>query len=408
MTEVTDATGPTSRGAPAIPLSVLDLSPITSGSTPGRALRNSIDLAQRAEAAGYHRYWLAEHHFTPGVASSAPALLIGQIAAATSSIRVGSGAVQTGHQTPVSIVEQFGILDALFPGRIDLGLGRSGQRRAELEADVGAGTNGQARPAQREPREVTPRVVDGLLIPKPFSYAALAGSTRLRYLNAQLQQAGAEVPDYGRQVDEILGLLRGSLTSPDGDLVLAVPGEGADLEVWIFGSSGGASARVAGAHGLAFAASYHITPSSALGAVEAYRAAFRPAEGRSRPHVAVSADVVVADDEAGARELASPYGLWVRSIRTGQGAIPFPSPAEAARHRWSDGDRELVADRVDTQFVGTASQVADQLETLARVTGADELVVTTITHRHADRVHSLELLADEWRARVPRQEVRSS
>jgi alkanesulfonate monooxygenase SsuD/methylene tetrahydromethanopterin reductase-like flavin-dependent oxidoreductase (luciferase family) len=391
---------------PAIPLSVLDLAPITSGSTAGRALCNSIDLAQRAESAGYHRYWLAEHHFTPGVASSAPALLIGQIAAATSSIRVGSGAVQTGHQTPISIVEQFGILDALFPGRIDLGLGRSGPRRTEAAAQLDA-PGADRRERRSHPEEVAARVVDGLLIPPPFSYAALAKSTRLRHLNAQLQQAGAEVPDYDRQIDEILGLIHGSLTTPDGDLVRAVPGEGAGVEIWIFGSSGGTSARVAGTRALAFAASYHITPASALGAIEAYRAAFRPSEGRPLPHVAVSADVVVADDEATARELASPYGLWVRSIRTGQGAIQFPSPAEAARHRWTDEDRELVADRVDTQFVGTAAAVADQLETLARVTGADELVVTTITHRHADRVHSHELLAQEWLSRAVRPSART-
>jgi alkanesulfonate monooxygenase SsuD/methylene tetrahydromethanopterin reductase-like flavin-dependent oxidoreductase (luciferase family) len=386
--------------SPALPLSVLDLAPITSGSDAGQALRNSIDLAQRAEAAGYRRYWLAEHHFTPGVASSAPALLIGQIAAATSSIRVGSGAVQTGHQTPIAIVEEFGILDALFPGRIDLGLGRSGQLRAELVAALArrARTDGDGT----SPRRVRQaRVVDGLLIPKPFSYAALAGSTRLQYLNAQLQQPGAETPDYRDQVEEILALLDGTAVSPDGDAVVAVPGRGAAVEPWIFGSSRGASAEVAGRHGLAFAASYHITPATALEAVEAYRAAFEPSARWSEPHVAVSADVVVADDEDTARELASPYGFWVRSIRTGQGAIPYPSPAEAAWHHWSAEDRELVADRVDTQFVGTASSVADQLETLARVTGADELVVTTITHRHADRVRSHELLAREWRDRAP-------
>ena len=119
---------------PTTPLSILDLAPIVSGGSSGQALRNSIDLARHAEAAGYRRFWLAEHHFTPGVASSAPPLLIGQVAAATSTIRVGSAAVQTGHQTPLAIVEQFGILDALFGGRIDLGLGRSGQRRAEAIA----------------------------------------------------------------------------------------------------------------------------------------------------------------------------------------------------------------------------------------------------------------------------------
>ncbi len=388
-----------------IPLSILDLAPITAGSTAGQALRNSIELAQRAEAAGYHRYWLAEHHFTPGVASSVPALLIGQIAAATSSIRVGSGAVQTGHQTPISIVEQFGILDALFPGRIDLGLGRSGQLRAEVLASLEAKRdNGGA--ARRPKRDRRPRVVDGLLIPKPFSYAALVGSSRLQYLNAQLQQPGAETPDYRDQVEQILALIDGTAASPDGDPVVAVPGQGAALETWIFGSSRGASAQVAGERGLPFVASYHITPATALDAIEAYRSAFTPSPRWPEPHVAVSADVVVADDPDRARELASPYGLWVLSIRTGQGASPFPSPTEAARHHWTDDDRELVADRVDTQFVGPPSAVADQLETLARVAGADELVVTTITHRHVDRVRSHELLAHEWQARADRAGAR--
>jgi len=387
--------------ATAIPLSILDLAPITSGSDAGHALRNSIDLAQRAEVAGYHRFWLAEHHFTPGVASSAPALLIGQIAAATSSIRVGSGAVQTGHQTPISVVEQFGILDALFPGRIDLGLGRSGQLRAELVAKLAAKSRPGGEAARRRPPRQA-RMVDGLLIPKPFSYAALAGSTRLQYLNALLQQPGAATPDYRDQVEEILALIDGTAMSPDADAVVAVPGRGAAVEPWIFGSSRGASAEVAGQHGLAFAASYHITPGTALEAVEAYRVAFRPSARWSEPHVAVSADVVVADDEDTARVLASPYGVWVRSARTGQGAMAYPSPDEAARHHWTAEDRELVADRVDTQFVGTASAVADQLETLARVTGADELVVTTITHRHADRLRSHELLAQEWLGRAER------
>jgi alkanesulfonate monooxygenase SsuD/methylene tetrahydromethanopterin reductase-like flavin-dependent oxidoreductase (luciferase family) len=387
--------------APAIPLSILDLAPITSGSTAGDALRNSIDLAQQAEVAGYHRYWLAEHHFTPGVASAAPALLIGQIAAATSSIRVGSGAVQTGHQTPISIVEQFGILDALFPGRIDLGLGRSGQKRAEMLAAADATRDRDGEPERRR-RDRQARVVDGLLIPKPFSYAALARSTRLRYLTALLQQPGAQTPDYRDEVEQILALIDGTATSPDGEAVVAVPGARAGVEPWIFGSSRGASAEVAGERGLPFVASYHITPATVLDAVEAYQSAFVASDRWPHPHVAVSADVVVADDEATARQLASPYGLWVRSIRTGQGAVPFPTPVEAAQHRWTDEDRELVADRVETQFVGSPDTVADQLETLARVTGADELVVTTITHRHADRVRSHQLLAQEWLARALR------
>ncbi len=382
-----------------IPLSVLDLSPILSGGTAQDALRNTIDLATRVEAAGYHRYLVAEHHFTPGVASTSPGVLIGQIAAATSTIRVGSAAVQAGFRTAVSIAEEFGILDALHPGRIDLGLGRSGQRKNEAVAELDASrapAPAEARPPKPAPIE---RVVDGLLIPKPFSFARLLASSRMRHLFGRLQQAGAETPEYGEQVAEIIGLIDGTLTTPDGDPIDAVTATGAELELWIFGSSAGRSAEVAGEWGLPFAANYHVSPATVLEAVEGYRAAFRPSVRWPRPYVSVSADVVVAADDATAARLASPYGLWVRSIRTGEGAIPFPTPEDAARHVWSDDDRELVADRIDTQFVGSPATVADHLETLAAVTGADELIVTTITHDHADRVRSHELLIDEWRAR---------
>ena len=171
------------------------------------------------------------------------------------------------------------------------------------------------------------------------------------------------------------------------------------MQIWILGSSGGESAEVAGANGLRFAANYHVSPATVLEAVDGYRAAFRPSGELSRPYVSVSADVVVAEDEATARELATGYGPWVRSIRTAEGAIQFPTPDEARALPWSDEDRALVADRVDTQFVGTAAQVADQLEQLRDATGADELVVTTITHDHADRVRSYQLLAEEWARR---------
>jgi alkanesulfonate monooxygenase SsuD/methylene tetrahydromethanopterin reductase-like flavin-dependent oxidoreductase (luciferase family) len=133
--------------------------------------------------------------------------------------------------------------------------------------------------------------------------------------------------------------------------------------------------------------------------VAGYREAFRPSAELSRPYVSVSADVVVGPDEAAARELAAGYGLWVRSIRTGEGAIPFPSPGQARAHQWTDEDRSLVADRTDTQFVGSPVQVADKLEQLRDATGADELIVTTITHQHADRVRSYQLLAQEWQRR---------
>jgi luciferase family oxidoreductase group 1 len=203
-------------------------------------------------------------------------------------------------------------------------------------------------------------------------------------------------PDFGDQVDDILALLSGTYVSADGLDAHAVPGEGADLEVWVLGSSGGQSAQVAGERGLPFAANYHVAPSAVLEAVEGYRSAFKRSARLDRPHVLVSADVVVAATDSKAAELAAPYGLWVRSIRTGHGAIPYPSKAQADAHAWTDDDRGLVADRIDTQFVGTPDRVADQLRVLRDATGADELLVTTITHNHADRVRSFDLLAEEW------------
>jgi alkanesulfonate monooxygenase SsuD/methylene tetrahydromethanopterin reductase-like flavin-dependent oxidoreductase (luciferase family) len=372
----------------SVPLSILDLAPLVSGGTTGDALRRTIDLARAAEGFGYHRYWVAEHHFTPGVASSQPALLLGQIAAVTERIRLGSGAVQTGHQTPVSIVEQFGLLDALYPGRFDLGLGRSGQRRKEI-------LRSPAPPSAQEP-PTGARVVDGLLIPASFSFAPILASARSALFARLLQQSGAESADFPEVLDEIEALLAGPVTDGEGNEARAVPGEGAELELWILGSSGGESARLAGERGLPFAANYHVAPAKVLEAVQAYREAFKPSKVLAEPHVMVSADVVVAADEATARHLASPFGLWVHGIRSGAGAAPFPSPQEAAAHPWSDADRALVADRVDTQFVGTPAQVTERLATLQRVTGADELLVTTITHEHADRVRSFELLAGQW------------
>ncbi|WP_089156310.1 LLM class flavin-dependent oxidoreductase [Micromonospora sp. NBS 11-29] len=369
------------------PLSVLDLSPVPAGRTVGEALRNTIDLARRAEQFGYRRYWLAEHHFAPGVASAVPAVLIGQVAAATSHIRVGSGATQLGHQTALAVVEQFGTLDALYPGRIDLGLGRSGQRRAEAARELAGGPSPAATEA---------RIVDGLYIPPPFSFAKLLTSPRAALHAALLHQPGARPPDFADQVGDLLALLRGDYRDADGLDAHAVPGEGADVQVWLLGSSGGESARLAGALGLPFAANYHVSPATVLDAVAAYRAAFRPSATLAQPYVVVSADVVVAPDDATARRLAAPYGLWVRSIRSGAGAIEFPSPEQAAAHHWTQEDRDLVADRVDTQFVGSPETVAGKLRTLRDATSADELLVTTITHAHADRVSSYELLAKEW------------
>ncbi|MFE6910803.1 LLM class flavin-dependent oxidoreductase [Streptomyces erythrochromogenes] len=372
-----------------IPLGVLDLVPVPSGSTAAEALHHSIDLARRTESFGYARYWFAEHHLNPGVAGTSPAVVLALTAAATSSIRIGSGAVQLGHRTALSTVEEFGLIDALHPGRLDLGLGRS----------AGAPPARSGEPAL----PVTP-VVDGytpggLRIPARFSFAYLLGHPRVALQHKLLNLPGAVPQDYAEQIDDVLALLRGEYRTPEGLEAHAVPGEGADVQVWILGSSGGVSAETAGRNGLRFAANYHVSPATVLEAAEGYRAAFKPSAELDRPYVTVSADVVVAEDDAAARELAAGYAPWVRSIRTAEGAIPYPTPAEARALPWTDADRELVADRVETQFVGSPRTVADHLERLQEATGADELLITTITHGHADRVRSYRLLAEEWARR---------
>ncbi|WP_331446910.1 LLM class flavin-dependent oxidoreductase [Streptomyces xanthochromogenes] len=372
-----------------IPLGILDLVPISSGSTATEALHNSIDLARHAERLGYARYWYAEHHLNPGVAGTSPAVVLALTAAATSSIRIGSGAVQLGHRTALSTVEEFGLIDALHPGRLDLGLGRSGGRPP----------GGPTAPVPGATPVVDGRAPNGLRIPPRFSFEHLLGSPRVALQRKLLLLPNAESQAYGEQIDDVLALLAGTYRSEDGIEAHVVPGEGADVQVWILGSSGGESAEAAGRNGLRFAANYHVSPGTVLEAAEGYRAAFRPSDALAEPYVTVSADVVVAEDEETARELATGYGLWVRSIRTAEGAIPFPTPDEARAHTWSEADLALVRDRTDTQFVGSPGSVADRLAQLQDATGADELLITTITHGHKDRVRSYELLAEEWRRR---------
>jgi alkanesulfonate monooxygenase SsuD/methylene tetrahydromethanopterin reductase-like flavin-dependent oxidoreductase (luciferase family) len=366
-----------------VPLSVLDLSPISAGSDPATALRNTIDLAQHAEDWGFRRYWVAEHHFV-AVACAAPAVLIGQIAAATNRIRVGAAAVQLGYTTAVAVVESFGMLEAFYPGRIDLGIGRSGQRRSE-----------ERKP--KKPKESrAPRVwheVDGVVVPTPFDLRGLLDLEQLQATMGPLQQPEAVSPDFGEQVDDILALVDGTYHVGKFD-VHAVPGEGSGLRPWIFGSTRGQSARVAGALGLPFVASYHITPATALEAIDTYRDTFVPSAALSKPYVVVSADIVVADDTQTARRLAAGYGHWVYSIRTGVGAMPYPEPDKCPA--LTEEQLALVKDRIATQFVGTADEVAVRLQALQRVTGADELVVTSVTHRHQDRLRSHELIARKW------------
>jgi alkanesulfonate monooxygenase SsuD/methylene tetrahydromethanopterin reductase-like flavin-dependent oxidoreductase (luciferase family) len=366
-----------------VPLSILDLSPISEGSDAASALRNTVDLARHAESWGFKRYWVAEHHFV-AVASSSPAVLIGQIAAATERIHVGAAAVQLGHTTAVAAVEGFGTLDAFHPGRIDLGVGRSGQRRREALA--APPPKAPAAPAQW-------RDVDGVVVPAPFDVSAQLRNPTLVARMGALQQPRAESPDFATQVDDILAMLDGGYAA-NGIESHVVPGERAPLRPWVFGSSKGQSAEVAGSRGLPFVASYHITPATALDAVDAYRNAFRPSQALPEPYVVVSADVVVADDHDTAVHLASSYGRWVYSIRAGNGAVPYPSPDRC--EPLTPEQVEVVKDRTATQFVGDPDEVAHRLEALQRVTAADELVVTSVTHQHADRLRSHELLAKRW------------
>ncbi len=380
------------------PLSVLDLIPRSSGTTTADAIRNLVDLAQRAERFGYHRYWFAEHHLNPGVLGVSPAVSIALVGAATSTIRL----VQLGHRQPLATVEEFGLLDAAYPGRLDLGLGRSiGRQKPENEPAVKAAVSAYAAQRGSGQHTVEQRADNGLLLPKQYDFTErlkTAGGKVAAFLDL-LQQPGAYTPDYESQISDILDFLAGTYVSPAGAPIHANPGEGAPIQVWILGASGGSSATVAGARGLRFVAGYHHSPSTVLDAVQAYRKAFVASDVLSEPHVAVSADVVVAASDEQATVLAAGYGLWVRGIRSGEGAIPFPAPEEVARHEWSDDDRELVRDRIETQLVGSPRTVADRLEQLRDATGADELAITTITHGHADRVRSYELLAAEWKRR---------
>jgi alkanesulfonate monooxygenase SsuD/methylene tetrahydromethanopterin reductase-like flavin-dependent oxidoreductase (luciferase family) len=385
-----------------VPLGILDLVPVVSGSDPKTALCNALDLVQVAEQLGYRRYWFAEHHLNSGVAGSAPALLIAMAGAQTEHIRLGSGGVQSGHRTALSVVEEFGLLDAMYPGRVDLGIGRSGGRNFFKEK-LGRVENDAERNAQEAEKDPPQdRYADnGLLVPAAPSLRHLASAPRIALTAEMLQQDDAKSPEYGDLVEDILGLLHGSYRSKDGLDPHPVPGAGAQVEPWILGSSPGESAAVAGRLGLRFAASYHISPASALSAARAYRDAFVPSSTLERPYVAVSADVVVAPDDETARHLAAGYGYWVRSIRRGEGAIPFPDPEEAIRRQWTPEDEALVHDRVASQFVGSPTTVVQGLERLQDASQADEIIVTTITHGHYDRLRSFALLAHEWGSQSP-------
>jgi luciferase family oxidoreductase group 1 len=324
-----------------IPLSILDLSPIVEGGDAAQALRNTLDLARHAEALGYRRYWLAEHHNMDGVASSATAVLIGAVAAATKTMRVGSGGVMLPNHAPLVIAEHFGTLATLHPGRIDLGLGRA------------PGTD-------------------------PLT---------MRALRRTLVQGDGEESF----IQDVLEL-QGYLGEPQPDQrVRAVPGAGTQVPIWLLGSSL-FSAQVAAMLGLPFAFASHFAPGLLMPALEVYREKFRPSAALPEPHAMVGVNVIVApSDEEAARLFTSLQQRFLGMQRGHRGPLPRPVPSMDGL--WSDTERANVGRALSVSAIGSAGTVNAELRAVIERTQADELIVATAVHDHAARLRSYELLA---------------
>ena len=322
----------------AFPLSVLDLSPVDAGSSSGQALQNTIKLAQLADRLGYTRYWLAEHHNTSALASSSPEIMIGQVAQATTSIRVGSGGIMLPNHSPLVIAEQFGTLESLFPGRIDLGLGR----------------------------------------------APGGDSAAMRALRSSLHSTGEDFPELVEELRRYLGK-----KSPS-QRVHAYPGEGTNVPIFLLGSSD-YSARLAGSLGLPFAFAAHFQPQPLLPALRIYRSTFRPSEVLEKPYAMVGVPILVADSDEQAQFLATtPIQMFLNLIR----GVPGPMPPPSKNIEWSADEREMVAAKFGAAIVGGPERVATRLSAFLEETQADELVVVSNTYHFEDRLRSYELLAE--------------
>ena len=336
-------------GPRAVPLSVLDLAPVPDNGTAAQALRDTIDLARHAERLGYRRFWVAEHHNMPGIASSAPPVLIGHIADATTTMRVGSGGVMLPNHVSLVVAEQFGMLEALHPGRIDLGIGRA------------PGTDQVTAAAlRRSPESLS---ADGF-------------------------------PD---QLMDLLGFFTGRW--PDNHpfaQITAVPGRGNQPVMWLLGSSG-YSAQVAGLLGLPFAFAHHFSPASTLPALALYREHFRPSEALERPYAMVAAAVICAETDERARWLAGSGARSFLRLRSGRPG-PLPSPEEAAAYPYTDLERAFVEDRQASQIIGSPETVRRGIAELIQATRADELMITTMVFDPAERLSSFERVADLARA----------
>jgi luciferase family oxidoreductase group 1 len=320
-------------------VSVLDLVGLRPAEPVGSAVGRSVDLAQRAEQWGYKRYWLAEHHSIPGLACSATPVLIGHVAAATKTIRVGSGGVMLPNHAPLVVAEQFGTLEALYPGRIDLGLGRA------------PGGDPQT----------------------------------MRALRRDLRQSGDDFPALLDELRAYLG------PEQPGQVVRAIPGQGSNVPITLLGSSG-FSAQLAGVKGLPFAFAAHFAPEHLFAAAELYREKFRPSEVLRKPYFMVAVQVIAAETDAAARRLfTTPQQRFLRLIRNQP--VELLPPVDSMELIWQDWERAAVENRLGAAIVGSDATVKAGLEKLVADTGADEVIVVTDTYEHADRIESYRRVA---------------
>ncbi|HEY8606000.1 MAG TPA: LLM class flavin-dependent oxidoreductase [Noviherbaspirillum sp.] len=325
-----------------IPLSILDLSPIQQGGTAADAFRRTLDLARHAERWGYHRYWLAEHHGMPGIASAATALVISHVAAGTSTIRVGSGGIMLSNHAPLMIAEQFGTLESLYPGRIDLGLGRA------------PGSNQATMRAMRR---------------------SLQGDD-----------------EFPQQLEELRDFLR-----PRGAQarVRAVPGEGLDIPIWLLGSSD-FSAQLAGHLGLPFAFAGQFSPAYMQTALTLYRQRFQPSEVLQKPYAMVGINVYAADTAEQARYLSTSHQqMHVNLVRGVPGQLP--PPVESMDGLWLPHEQASVEATLRASIIGDPATVRARLQAFIDETQADELIVNSMIFDHDARLRSYEILADARR-----------
>ena len=322
-----------------IPLSVLDLSPVPEGATAGQALHNSIDLARHVEALGYNRYWMAEHHNMPGIASAATAVALAHVAVATSTIRIGAGGIMLPNHAPLLIAEQFGTLAALHPGRIDLGLGRA------------------------------------------------PGSDQIA-ARAMRRNLASDSDQFPRDVVELMSYF---LPTEPGQVLQAVPGAGEDVAVWILGSST-FGAQLAAHLGLPYAFASHFAPGQMQDAVAIYRERFRPSEHLAKPHVMLGINVFAADTDAEAKRLFSSLQQAFLNLRRGRPG-KLPPPVDDMEPLLDRHGRAMLADALRCSVVGGPDTIRQGIEAFVKSTGADELMVTAQIFDPAARKRSFEILA---------------